>query len=216
MIDCVTIANSHLFGDALASSHRLRYRVFIERQQWDVPHWDGMEYDNYDTLAASYLIYRDDDGVARGISRLSPTDRPYMLKDVWPDMVTREALPTDRRIWEGTRIGVDRDLSPDQRKKVLGELICAYMEFGVAHDLDWIIGVMPTLIIRSLFVRSGWHVELLGEPRVLGGDKVCAGKLKVDASVLPKIRARFGLDGPVLRTAADLDVRPAGLAGQAA
>ncbi len=31
MIDCVTISNAHLFGNALASMFRLRYRVFIQQ-----------------------------------------------------------------------------------------------------------------------------------------------------------------------------------------
>lgn len=204
MIECVNLATSHLFGDALAAQHRLRYRVFIERQDWDVPHWQGMEYDQYDTPAAYYLISRDENGEARGVSRMSPTTRPYMLKDVWPDMVSAEELPSSSAVWEGTRIGIDRDLSPAERRRVLGELVCAYAEFGLSQGIEWIIGVMPTLIIRSLFERSGWHVELLGEPRVLGGDKVRAGKLRVDEDTLLKARAFFGIEGPVLRRAEDL------------
>lgn len=204
MIECVNTATSHLFGDALAAQHRLRYRVFVERQEWDVPHWQGMEYDQYDTPAAYYLISRDETGEARGVSRMSPTTRPYMLKDVWPDMVSAEELPCSMLVWEGTRIGIDRSLSPADRRRVLGELVCAYAEFGLAMKVDWIIGVMPTLIIRSLFERSGWHVELLGEPRVLGGDKVRAGKLRVDQETLERARAFFGITGPVLRRAEDL------------
>lgn len=204
MIDCVSLETSHLFGDALAAQYRLRYRVFVERQEWDVPHWKGMEYDQYDTPAAHYLIYRDETGEARGVSRLSPTDRPYMLKDVWPDMVASGELPSSHTIWEGTRIGIDRCLTSEQRRRVLGELTCAYLEFGLSEGVEWIIGVMPTLIIRSLFVRAGWHVELLGEPRVLGGDKVCAGRLRVDEETLHKVRTYFKLDGPVMRRGSDL------------
>jgi acyl homoserine lactone synthase len=201
MIDCVNVATAHLFGDALAAQHRLRYRVFIERQEWDVPHWQGLEYDQYDTPAAHYLIYRDEAGEARGVSRMSPTDRPYMLKDVWPDMVEAEELPSSSLVWEGTRIGIDRDLSPADRRRILGQLVCAYAEFGLSEGIEWIIGVMPTLIIRSLFQRSGWHVEMLGEPRVLGGDKVRAGKLRVDEETLHRARAYFGVEGPILRRA---------------
>lgn len=204
MIDCINIATAHLFGDALAAQHRLRYRVFIERQAWDVPHYKGLEYDQYDTPAAHYLIYRDDNGEARGVSRMSPTDRPYMLKDVWPDMVATEQLPHSSRVWEGTRIGIDRTVSSTERRRILGELVCAYAEFGLSEGIDWIIGVMPTLIIRSLFQRTGWHVEMLGEARVLGGDKVRAGKLRVDEETLERTRAFFGISGPILRRAEDV------------
>ncbi len=37
MVDVVTWENSHRFGSALVTQHRLRHRVFIERQGWNIP-----------------------------------------------------------------------------------------------------------------------------------------------------------------------------------
>ncbi len=54
MIDVLTWENAHFYGSALASQHRLRYRLFVERQGWDVPCYQGMEYDQFDTPAAVY------------------------------------------------------------------------------------------------------------------------------------------------------------------
>lgn len=204
MIDCVNIANSHLFGDALASQHRLRHRVFVERQNWDIPSYDGMEYDQYDTPAATYLIWRDDGGVARGVSRLSPTSRPYMLAEQWPGMVTKVEMPHTDTVWEGTRFGIDRDLDPVLRKRILGELVCAYLEYGLSAGIEKIIGVMPTLIWRAVFVRSGWPVEFIGEIHRLAGDKCAAGTMDVTAENLARVRDKTGIHEPVLRTAGDL------------
>jgi acyl homoserine lactone synthase len=207
MIDCITLETSHLFGSALASQHRLRHRVFVERQQWNIPSYRGMEYDQYDTPAAHYLVWRDDDGEVRGVSRLSPTSRPYMLAEQWPDMVTKVELPDSDLIWEGTRFGIDRDLEPALRKRVLGELVVAYLEFSLRNGIRRIVGVMPTLIWRAVFVNSGWPVEFMGEVRRLGPDKVAAGAMEVSPEVLARVRAKTGIHHPVLRTADDLLVQ---------
>jgi acyl homoserine lactone synthase len=190
VIDCFDYATSHLFGDALASQFRLRHRVFIDRTNYQVPTWREMEYDQYDTPAATYLVWRDEEGVARGVARLSPTDRPYMLKDVWPEMVETIPLPSSPTIWEGTRFGVDKDLQPELRKRIVAELVAGYMEFCVEAGVRGIIGVMPTLIWRAVFSSNGWPVQFLGSPQVLGGDKCVAGLLGVTPEITARVRAK--------------------------
>jgi N-acyl-L-homoserine lactone synthetase len=199
VIDCISVENCHLFGDALASQYRLRYRVFIERQAWDVPSWNGMEYDRYDTPAAHYLVWRDQEGEVRGVSRLSPTSRPYMLKECWPHMVGKIPLPESDAVWEGTRFGIDRDLAPELRRQIACELVCAYAEFGLLAGISQFIGVMPTLIWRAVFINSGWMPEFLGDPCILGGDKVVAGRIFVSNEALARVRHKTRIEGPVLR-----------------
>lgn len=80
MVECINTENNHLyFGNALCAQHKLRFESIIQRQKWDVPFIRNMEYDTYDNPAAYYLIKRDTQGNAVGVSRLYPTDRPYML-----------------------------------------------------------------------------------------------------------------------------------------
>lgn len=204
MIDCINLENSHLFGGGLASQHRLRHRVFVERQQWNIPSYRGMEYDQYDTPAAHYLVWRDETGEARGVSRLSPTDRPYMLEEQWPDMVVDGTLPKSPLVWEATRFGIDRDLEPALRKRILGELVVAYLEFGIKEGITHMLGVMPTLIWRAIFINSGWPLRFLGETRKLDGDKVCAAMGELSPEVLARVRAKTGIHEPVLRTGEDV------------
>lgn len=201
MIDCVNLETAHFFGDAIASQHRLRQRIFIEKQGWEIPTYHGMEFDQYDNPAATYLIWRDESGAARGVSRLYPTSLPYMLKNTWPDMVTKCPLPASDEVWEGTRFGIDHSLPADLRKRVLGELICAYLEFGVLHGIKQIIGVMPIIVWKAVFGRSGWPYEFLGESRKINGDKVAAGRVDVSRENLMRVRQRTGINHPVLRTA---------------
>ena len=117
----------------------LRFRAVIERQDWDMPTWQRMEYDEFDNPATTYFVWRDEDDVVRGCSRLYPTDRPYMLKKVFSFLVTDGQLPeSDMSIWEGSRICVEKDLPAPLRKRIIYELSVAYMEYahGQWHQQD--------------------------------------------------------------------------------
>jgi acyl homoserine lactone synthase len=59
-----------------------------------------MEYDQYDTPAATYLVWLDGSGVARGCVRVTPTDRPYMIRDNWPEMCETRPLPDSLSEWK--------------------------------------------------------------------------------------------------------------------
>ena len=74
MISCISCETIHLFGPAFHSQFCLRYRAFIERQDYDVRIYNGMEYDQYDTPASHYLVYHTEEGRALGVSRLTPND----------------------------------------------------------------------------------------------------------------------------------------------
>ncbi len=201
MIDCVTIETAHLFGDALASQFRLRHKVFVERENYNVPTWRGMEYDQYDTPATVYCIARDDAGVARGVARLAPTDRPYMIKDLWPDMVYTMPLPGGSGIWEATRLGIDQDLPKEQRSGILNELILAYMEAALMLKVEYMLGVMPLWAWEHCFLRKGWPVQFIGPSKQVDGDGIWAARLDVSEDILENIRSLTGIESSVLRTA---------------
>ena len=186
-IDCFNIETAHLYGDALASQYQLRHRVFIERQDYQVPTWKGMEYDQFDTPAAQYFVWRDQRGVARGVARLAPTTVNYMIEEVWPEKVEKTELPKAKNIWEGTRFGVDRDLTPEMRTTVVKELVCAYIEFARMNGIDEIIGVMPVGIWRAVFARNGWKSETLGPVWREDGIDLVAATLPCTAEVMHNV-----------------------------
>ncbi|WP_284275565.1 hypothetical protein [Bradyrhizobium iriomotense] len=59
MIEAFSIATAHLFWDALASQARLRHEVFVCRRKLDHFSFAGLEFDELDTPAAIYLIWRE-------------------------------------------------------------------------------------------------------------------------------------------------------------
>lgn len=198
MIDCVTWGNASLFGRALASQYRLRYRVFVEGHGWHVPHFQGMEWDQYDTPAATYLVWCDDRGEARGVVRASSTAQPYMLRDIWPDMVTEIALPNTDAVSEGTRLAVDPSLPPRLHRQVRNELVVGMIEYGLATGLQSFLHLTPVPLVKSVFLRNGFTTRMVGPARPIDGLPTVACLTEVSERALAAIRARIGQSAPVL------------------
>lgn len=189
-IDCFNLTTAHLYGDALEAQFRLRQRVFIERQNYAVPSWKGMEFDQFDTPATQYFVWRDEDGVARGVARLAPTSLRYMLEEIWPEKITAIELPHSDRVWEATRFGVDSNLPVALRGQIVKELICGLLEYGVTHGIDQIIGLTAISVIRNVFVRNGWRAQMVSPVWREDGIEVQAGILPVDQETLQTVRHR--------------------------
>lgn len=166
MIESFSWSSAHLYQDAWASQARLRYKVFVQQRGLPHAHFEGLEYDEFDTPSAIYLIWRDDDQIVRGLVRLLRTDRPYMLKSYWPHLVSSGKLPESEQIWEITRVCVDNDVAPATRKIILPALLAAAHELFVERDAAGMIGVtLPHLL--SHFIRQG--VQWLGIPSEIEG-----------------------------------------------
>lgn len=195
MIECFTAETAHLFGDALVSQYRLRHKAFAERQQYRTFTLRGMEYDRYDAPASTYLVWRDDQKIVRGASRLNPTDRPFMLGELWPNLVTRKPMPSSGRVWEGTRFCVDKDFGDAAlRRRIISELVCCYLEYGLLLGIESFMGVMAPMIWRSVIVQSGWDVEYLGDTMTFeDGSRVLAGEVVVSTENLERVRKRTGV-----------------------
>jgi len=186
---CLDWETVHLHGEAWISHHRLRHRVFIERQGWQVPTYCGLEYDQFDTPAAKYILWLDNQGHARGVTRLIPTTRPYMVQTLWPQLVEGE-LPQTDSVWEASRFACDRDLDAATRRQVVAELICSCQEFGVANGIRKYLSVMPLVIFRHVIVAAGCTVTLLGSTKRMEDHDVGAGYIDISPNTLAAVRSR--------------------------
>lgn len=198
---CLNWETAHRHGDAWISHHRLRHRLFVERQAWNVPSYRGMEYDEFDTPAAQYLLWQNDDGVVRGAARLLPTTRPYMLEKLWPDMMPGE-LPRSQSVWEATRFGCDRGLDEPTRRRAVAELLSAMQEFGIRTGIRRYLAVMPPRLLERVVVSAGCTVQTLGPERDLGRLPAAAAYLTVSPAVLAEVRRRASLAGDALASGA--------------
>jgi N-acyl-L-homoserine lactone synthetase len=199
MIYCVNHKTIHYFGEALISQFRLRYQSLIDAQYWNLSRFQGMEYDQYDTPATTYLVWQDNEGVVRGSVRLVPTDRPYMIKEIWPDLIETVPLPQSLSVWEATRFCIDKSVPYEQRQRIKHELVLAFVEFGLRNDIREMVGTMPPKLWDSVFVKSGWDITYLGKVKDLGKDGlIIAGLMPVSLEVLEKVRKTTGIQHPVL------------------
>ncbi len=198
MIDAITLENAHLLGGALPSAHRLRYRIFVERQKYATPHARGMEWDQFDTPLSVYLLWRDEYGEARGVARLLPTTHPYMIKELWSHVVPGYALPSAPDVWESTRFGVDRRLGA-RRRQVFGELVAALYEYALANGITSYVTLTPTIVIENALLAAGCDVEILCPPHELGGIPSVIAHFPVTEENAQRIRRFHGVAEGIVR-----------------
>jgi acyl homoserine lactone synthase len=181
-------------ADLFFGQHQLRHKEFIDRQGYDVKTIENMEFDQYDTLASHYLVYSDDGKHVLGASRLTPIEFGCMLQDHFPDLVTDHSIFSRPDVWEGTRFCIDHTLPPEKRLHVLKTISLGYLEFALARGIDQIIGLMPTLILRSVFERNGIELARLGDAKAIGAhSKIQAASISITWSQYERAQARTGM-----------------------
>lgn len=189
------------FINELAEMHRLRYRLFKERLNWDVQISGDIELDEFDVLRPVHLLYRSSDGRIQGCVRLLPSTGPNMLRDIFPALLEGVAAPKDGQIWESSRFALD--LCPDASKASGGlaaatyELFAGMVEFGLSIRLTEIVTVTDARMERILR-RAGWPLRPIGKARSLGNTTAVAGYLEVSPDALNRIRKAGHISGPVL------------------
>ena len=189
------------FVGEISEMHRLRYRVFKDRLDWDVEVSGELEIDQFDALRPAYLIQRANDGCVQGCVRLLPSIGPTMLRDTFPILLDGASAPTSLTIWESSRFALDPHHDTPKATHGLAtatyELFAGMIEFGLSRQLTEIVTVTDARMERILR-RAGWSLRRIGRPHALGRTLAVAGYLEVSIESLARIRAAGGLQGPVL------------------
>ncbi|WP_095090261.1 acyl-homoserine-lactone synthase [Mesorhizobium sophorae] len=201
MIQLVTPDCYGDFVDELHEMHRLRYRVFKERLDWQVPTNGRYEIDCFDSLKPNYLLLRGFGGAVEGCARLLPSTGPTMLGNTFAELLEGKAAPSEPDIWESSRFALD--LQPSTPKGAGGvavatyELFAGIIEFGLSCSLERIVTVTD-LRMERILRRAGWPLERIGEPHAISLTRAVAGYLDVSAETLGSVRRNGGFHGPVL------------------
>lgn len=193
MVDLFSFETAHHFDDALPASLKLRHRIFVKRQGYNVSTYRGMEFDAFDTPAARYMLWRDTHAVPRAVTRLIPTDRPYMLLDIWPSLVETGSLPRSKTVWEVSRFGIDLAVPVRERKRALAEMMCGLAEFTARFAVSELLFVSQIGVVRRL-VRKVSTVQRMGEDKKLGRHAVCAARVPIPDDIVRKMRAAYSLN----------------------
>ncbi len=157
----LSFSNLHRHGDLFAAYMRARKDVFIDRLHWTLPVADGMEFDQYDTPLARWVVIHEFGEVLAGV-RFMPTTaqvglHSYMLRDAQlgllphiPTDVLFFKAPVHDRIWEATRLFITDAVPGHRRQAVQAELMRGFAATARAGGAGHVIGIVPAVWSRWL------------------------------------------------------------------
>jgi N-acyl-L-homoserine lactone synthetase len=186
---------------ALEGMFRLRHEVFKERLNWDVGCIAGKERDDFDDLNPVYIVC-EEDGEVLGSWRLLPTTGPYMLKNVFPELLHGAPAPEADNIWEISRFAVSKRVAGNDSlgtiRKVTNTLLEELFKFASRRKIERIVAVSDIRFERIL-KRAGLLTTRFGEPLQIGVTKAVSGY--ADVSELNLRRLELAVEIPSFSTA---------------
>lgn len=201
MIEIVPPAAYPAYADELIEMHRLRYRVFKERLNWNVRTEGGLERDEFDDLSPTYILALDDQGLVAGSWRLLPTTGPTMLADVFPQLLDGQPMPTASHIWECSRFALDATAGRRQclasLNKLTAEMFCGLIEFCLVEDIREVITAYDILIARML-PRVGCLPKWQGQRHRIGNTIAVAGWFDATPELLDQVQRTTGITESVI------------------
>lgn len=197
MIEAFTLATAHHFGDALASQARLRYKMFVAHRGLPHLHYAGLEYDEFDTPAAVYFVWRDKTFAVRGVARLLPTTRPYMMQTYWPELANGNP-PSAPETWEVTRVCIDRSFPAAQRVRIFPEIFAGIDEYCAMQGIKSVIGVATPHLVKH---HSQTGAQWLGPPAEVEGKIERAFLMPQGLIRMHDVCAKLNIPESVLRIA---------------
>jgi len=171
-VTTLSFENMHNHGELFANMLRARHRTFIERNNWDLPEANGMEYDQYDTPASRWVAVHEFGHVLAGV-RLTPTTArcgiySYMIRDAQqgllesiPHDLLFEKAPVASHIWESSRVFVSDSVPSNLRLRVQIALIDEMVRSARNLGATSLIGIVPEHSPR-LARRTGINCEPAG------------------------------------------------------
>tara|TARA_R110002049_G_scaffold140930_7_gene302356 strand:- start:7393 stop:8214 length:822 start_codon:yes stop_codon:yes gene_type:complete len=182
--------NMHQHGELFVNFLRARRSVFIENKGWDLPQVDDMEFDQYDTPRARWIVLHEYGEVMGGV-RLMPTTSvcaqySYMLRDaqlgLLPD-IPQDVLffkaPVRDDIWEATRLFLSDAVAAHRRiafqRILMNQMAGAAYAMGATH----VLGIVPATFSRWMTRLRLMSAVPVGPVQNIDGDKTQAALMNV-------------------------------------
>ncbi len=165
-----------------------RHRAFVERMGWQLQAEHGLEFDQFDRADTVYVVARGARGQVVGCARLLPTLRPYLLADVFPQLLHGLPAPRCHTVWELSRFAaVDLDLAfdpsdtnaPFSSPTAVG-LLRAALDSAAERGAHELITVSP-LGVERLLRKAGFQAKRFAPPCSVQGNLLYACCIAVTA-----------------------------------
>lgn len=143
-----------LGDDMLSAMASYRYQVFVKQLGWELDCEENFELDQFDRKDTVYVISLDEENNVNGVARLLSTANPYLLSEVFPELMADQPLPASEHVWELSRFAA---VSPSPR--CIGSqisspnaisLMQATLRCAAEHGAQKLITVSPLGVERLL------------------------------------------------------------------
>jgi acyl homoserine lactone synthase len=161
-----------------------RYSVFVERLKWTLPDAGaGLEVDQFDRDSTYHVCVRDA-GATVGYARLLPTTEPYLLSEVFPELMDGVLIPRSSDVWELSRFCSFDHRSPSEHRRqadfwgcqaVLRAAVQCALEYGVSRLI-----AVSAVAMERILSRLGVNASRASPTMQLHGHDVFAFWIDLD------------------------------------
>jgi acyl homoserine lactone synthase len=170
---------SHIYPKLL----RYRHSIFVDKLGWDIPRSDGMEFDQFDRDDTVHVVAHDSAGEVSAYSRLLPTVKPYLLSEVFPQLMDGQCLPRSADTWELSRFTAQNSRTEAvSRNFVFSPMAVELLHYSVSAAAGR--GAKNLIFVGSpgmatLMTRAHFNVDRIGRPQVIDGHRVLAAVIRI-------------------------------------
>ncbi|SEO04616.1 N-acyl-L-homoserine lactone synthetase [Duganella sp. CF517] len=163
---------------------RYRYSVFVERLHWTLPcAGAGLEVDQFDRDDTYHVCVRDA-GATIGYARLLPTTEPYLLSEVFPQLMDKAMIPRSPAVWELSRFcSVDLRSAGESRRQAdywgCQAVLRTAVQCALEHGVSRLVAVSAVAMERIL-ARLGVNASRASPTMRLHGHNVYAFWIDLD------------------------------------
>ncbi|TFH92845.1 acyl-homoserine-lactone synthase [Vibrio ouci] len=158
---------------------KYRHKVFINHLGWDLDLTQHcidqeLEIDQFDGDDTLYVISKNTHDEIVGCARLLPTTQPYLLEEVFPELLGSGTAPKANDVWELSRFACIDFNQPVSNGKALNQtqraitLFLLTVEAAKQHGAKHFVTVSP-LGIEKMLKREGFSVSRFAPPKLVSG-----------------------------------------------
>ena len=189
-VEVITFDNVHLYeGNPIADQAIIRKNMVVDVLQWPgrAVH-NGMEWDEMDTFEAVYLCVRRNGKIIAVNRMLNTATGKYMLKDIWPDMVSELTyFPRDPQVWEQSRFCFDPFLRGKERFFAIQSLRIGTQAFCEQMGIREVLWMAWPKSIKDLGIKY----EALCSEVNIDGQPCFAGRSFTDSQTAENMRLQY-------------------------
>jgi len=163
---------------------RYRNEIFCEKLGWDLNTKNGLELDQFDRADTVYIYAQDEDNNICGHARLLPTITPYLIGEVFPELLNGVPIPEESDVWELSRFAASprnngREMVGSSERCLSHRLLDKAVEYARSYGVTRLITASP-LAVERMIRRAGYQVHRAGPPFRIDNQAVIACWIQID------------------------------------